>query len=104
MKFDAYELKARIVPAFFTIIIPIMVFNHFFVSEEFSKFVSDVVLTKVVANLTIAFICLYFLSQAGRFLAKNVFQRIYFQDELKMPTTSFLLFGDSTFSVEYKNM
>src|SRR6266496_5282956 len=103
MKFDAYELKARIVPAFFSIIIPIVVFNHFYVTEEFSKFVSDVILTKVVANLTISLVCLYYLSQAGRFFAKNIFQRVYFQEELKMPTTSFLLFGDSTYSSEYKN-
>jgi hypothetical protein len=37
MKFDEYSLKARIVPTFFSIIIPIIVFNHFYVSEEFSN-------------------------------------------------------------------
>jgi hypothetical protein len=103
MKFDEYELKARIVPAFFSIIIPIMVFNHFFISEEFSKFVGGVFAVNLIANLTISSICLYYLSEVGRFIGKNVFERIYFKEETKMPTTSFLMFEDNTYSREYKN-
>lgn len=51
MKFDLYALKARIMPAFFSMLIPIMVFNHFYVSEEFSKFIGGVLGAKVVSNI-----------------------------------------------------
>ena len=34
MKLDKYTLKARIAPAAITAMIPLLVFNHFFVSEE----------------------------------------------------------------------
>ena len=84
MKFDTYTLKGRIVPAFFSIILPIMIFNHFFISEEFSKAVGEILGAKLISNLTISTICLYFLSEFGRLIGKNVFERIYFKDELRM--------------------
>ena len=102
MKYDAYALKGRIAPAFFSIIIPIMVFNHFYVSEEFSKFVGGVFGVKLISNLTISGIFLYFLSEFARILGKNIFEKIYFKDERNMPTTNFLLFSDPTFSEHQK--
>jgi len=102
MKYDAYALKGRIAPAFFSIIIPIMVFNHFYASEEFSKFVGDILGAKLISNLTISGICLYFLSEFGRILGKNVFEKSYFKDEHHMPTTNFMMFSDSTFSDHHK--
>ena len=102
MKYDAYALKGRIAPALFSIIIPIIIFNHFYVSEEFSKFVSEFTGAKLVSNLTISGICLYFLSEIGRLLGKNVFERAFFKEELHMPTTNFLLFSDSSYSEQHK--
>jgi hypothetical protein len=102
MRFDTYTLKGRIVPAFFSIIIPIMIFNHFYASEEFSKFVGEVMGAKLASNLTISTICLIFLSQFGRVLGKNVFEKIFFREEKFMPTTNFLLFSDDTYSEQHK--
>ena len=102
MKYDEYALKGRIVPALFSIIIPIIVFNHFYVSEEFSKFVGEFVGAKFVSNLTLSAICLHYFSESGRFLGKNVFEKAFFKEELYMPTTNFLLFNDSLYSVQYK--
>jgi len=103
MKYDSYALKGRIAPTFFSIIIPIMVFNHFYVSEEFSKFVGDFFAAKLISNLTISGICLYYLSEAARFIGKNVFESAYFKDEHYMPTTNFMLFNDPTYSDQHKN-
>ncbi len=102
IKFDTYTLKGRITPAFFSIILPIMVFNHFFISEEFSKAVGEILGAKLISNLTISTICLYFLSEFGRLIGKNVFERIYFKDESRMPTTNFMIFSDKTYSNDYK--
>lgn len=103
MKFDTYTLKGRIIPAFFSIIIPIMIFNHFYASEEFSKFVGEVMGAKLVSNLTISTICLIFLSQFGRVLGKNLFEKNFFKEERFMPTTNFLLFSDDTYSDQHKS-
>ena len=102
MKIDEYALKARYAPALLTIIIPIMVFNHFFVSAEFSKFVGEFMGAKLISNLTISAVCLYYLSEFGRIMGKNVFEKRYFRDESKMPTTNFLMHSDNTYSSEYK--
>lgn len=89
-------------PAFFSMIIPIMVFNHFYVSEEFSKFVGGVLGAKIVSNLSISLICLYFLSEIGRIISKNIFQRFFFKEEIYMPTTNYLMFSDQTYSRNHK--
>ena len=102
MKLDAYSLKARIAPAFVSIIIPVMVFNHFYTSVEFAKFVGDVLAYKIAANVTISVILLFYVAEAGRFISKNFFEKRYFKQELYMPTTNFLLFSDSGYSPEYK--
>lgn len=102
MKFDAYSLKGRIAPAFLTIIIPVIVFNYFFASEEFSKFVGDIMTVKIVSNITVPIVFLYFLSELGRTIGKNVFERLYFKEEKLMPTTNFLLFSDTTYSEQHK--
>lgn len=102
MKFNTYSLKGRIAPAFVSIILPIMVFNHFFVSDEFSKAVGEILGAKLISNLTISTICLYFLSEFGRLIGKNVFERIYLKDESRMPTTNFMMFSDKTYSDDYK--
>jgi K+-sensing histidine kinase KdpD len=102
MKFDAYALKSRIAPAFVSMIVPIMLFNFFFSSPEFAKFVGDVLGAKIFANLTISLVCLYYLSEAGRFVAKHVFERLYFKNETYMPTTDLLMFENDTYSTDYK--
>ena len=102
MIIDEYALKARYAPALLTIIIPIMVFNHFFVSAEFSKFVGELMGAKLASNLTISAICLYYFSEFGRIIGENVFEKRYFMEELEMPTTTFLLHSDDTYSSDYK--
>lgn len=79
-----------------------MVFNHFYISDEFSKFVGEVLGAKILSNITISLICLYFLSEAGRFMGKNVFEKHFFNDERQMPTTNILMHQDTSFSGQYK--
>ncbi|WP_140414174.1 hypothetical protein [Bathymodiolus platifrons methanotrophic gill symbiont] len=102
MKFDKYSLKARIIPAFFSIIIPIMIFNNFYISEELYKFMDNVLFAKFVSNISMFLICLYYLSEAGRFISKNIFEKIYFKDEMYMPTTNYLLFQNTKYSSSFK--
>ncbi|THB66324.1 MAG: hypothetical protein D6B27_06785 [Gammaproteobacteria bacterium] len=103
MRFDSYTLKARIAPALFSIIIPIMVFNHFYVCDEFSHFVGEIAGAKLVSNLSISGIFLLFMSEFGRVIGKNVFEKTYFKDERYMPSVNFMMFNDSTYSEPHKN-
>jgi hypothetical protein len=79
-----------------------MIFNHFFVSPEFAALVGNIIGAKLVSNLTISAICLYYFSEFGRFVGKHVFENRYYKEESYMPTTNFLLHSDLTFSAEYK--
>lgn len=102
MKFDKYSLVGRIIPAFVSMIIPIIVFNYFYASEEFAALIGEIMGAKVAANLTVPIICLFILSQFGRMIGKNVFEKNFFKDEKLMPTTQFLLFSDNNFSKPHK--
>lgn len=102
MKFDHYELMARLVPAVFTMILPVLIFNHFFVSDKLSDFLNDINGIKILSNITISGILLYFISQFGRIIGKAVFEKLLFFDELRMPTTDMLMFSNETFSDSHK--
>lgn len=102
MKFDNYSLVGRVIPAFVSMIIPIIVFNYFYASEEFAALIGEIIGAKVAANLTVPIICLFILSQFGRMVGKNVFEKNFFKDERLMPTTQFLMFSDGNFSEQYK--
>lgn len=103
MKFNKYSLTARVLPAVLTIIVPIFVFNHFFVSDEFAKFVNYISGIRIMSNIGISLFALYFLSQLGRIIGKQLFQSVLYQDELKMPTTEFMLYRHSLFTDNYKD-
>ncbi len=102
MRIDQYAMRARYAPALVTSIIPIIVFNHFFASEEFSKFVGELMGAKLLSNFTVSALSLYYLSEFGRTIGKGLFENRLFKDELCMPTTNFLMHSDQTYSTEYK--
>lgn len=103
MKFDKYSLTGRVIPAFVSMIIPIIVFNYFYASEEFSALIGEIMGVKIAANISVPIVCLFILSQLGRMIGKNVFEKSYFKDEKLMPTTQFLLFSDRNLSEQYKS-
>lgn len=104
MKFDEYSIKARLLPALATAVLPAAIFNYFYVSEEFSKFVGYILGVKFLSTISLSLILLFFLSEFGRSLAKGIFEFLYFNDEMSMPTTIFMLYKDNTYSDEYKNL
>lgn len=103
MQFNKYALTARVIPAVLTIIVPIFVFNHFFVSDEFAKFLNYILGVRIISNIGISLFALYFLSQLGRMISKQLFQSVFYQDELKMPTTEFMLYKHPLFTDNYKD-
>lgn len=104
MKFDEYSIKARLLPALVTSALPAAIFNYFYVSEEFSKFVGYILGIKLLSTISLSLIFLFFLSEFGRSIAKGIFEYQYFNDEMSMPTTIFMLYKDNAYSDEYKNL
>jgi len=104
MKLDAYSIKARFFPVLVTAVLPAMIFNYFYVSEEFARFVGYILGAKFLSNVSLSFICLIYLSEISRMIAKGIFESHFFNNELSMPTTTFMLFKDKTYSDDLKIM
>jgi hypothetical protein len=102
MKFDKYTIIARLFPALITLI-PFLLFTINCKIDGLGDIFSNLLQLKVIGNITIAFVLLYFLMQTNRYLGKFLFEKIIFKNELDMPTTRYLLYQDTEFSSQYKD-
>lgn len=103
MKFDKYALKARVMPTVITLYLPFFIFSYFFINDELAKFIGALAEWKIISSLSISGIFMVLLSEINRGISKAVFERAYFEDEVKMPTTNLLLLSDNTYTNQYKN-
>lgn len=101
MKFNKYNLVARFYPAILCSL-PILVLNFFLLDSYTGEFFSAIEGYKWIGGITFSAILIYLLAQIGRFVGKEVFEKIHFSDELSMPTTQLLLHSDKTYSSEQK--
>lgn len=101
MNINSYYLKARLFP---TIIcsIPILSLYFFGFSEEIDEFIKFLNNYKWVADATISIALIFLLTQINRFVAKEVFQSLFFKDELYMPTTNYLLHSNNYLAMDTK--
>lgn len=99
---NKYTRTARIYPAIICSI-PIFVLNYFLLSSYTADFFASLEGIKWVGGITLSVALTFLLAQAGRFVGKELFEKIHFKDELYMPTTEFLLHSDTTYSAEHKN-
>ena len=102
MKFDKYTRKARVYPSII-ILLPFLIFNIYCDIEGLKDVFDNLLQVKIVGNITISVVLLFLLVQINRFLGKFLFEKYMFKSEIEMPTTLYMLFSNSEFSVEYKN-
>jgi len=95
-------MKARLIPATFTILIPLIIFNHFYTSPALTELLGAFKASEAISNISISLVLMFYLSQASRIIGKNLFEKRYFNDELKMPTTELMLFSNNQYSDDYK--
>lgn len=100
--FDKYSMKARVLPATFTILIPLIIFNHFFTSPALTNLLGAFKGSESISNISISLVLMFYLSQIARVIGKNLFEKRIFNDELKMPTTEFMMYSNSQYSDDYK--
>lgn len=101
MKFDAYTLKARVLPAVLTVI-PFFTLHYFLFSPTLGVFWSSLIELKVVTDITLLGAGFFLLMQFNRIVAKEVFEKRMYNNGLRFPTTNMLLHKDSYFSQSYK--
>jgi hypothetical protein len=99
---NKYNRTARIYPAIICSV-PIFLLNYFLLHSYTAGFFASLESVKWVGGITISVALTFLIAQAGRFVGKELFERIHFKDEYYMPTTEFLLHSDITYSPEHKS-
>lgn len=102
MKFDKYDLYARILPALLTVI-PLILFHHFYINSELSGFLNSMAAIRWVSELSMPIVFILFFAFTNRTLSKMVIENKNFQGEMKLPTTNILLFSTGYYSDHYLN-
>ncbi|MGN6492893.1 MAG: hypothetical protein ACTHLE_12915 [Agriterribacter sp.] len=99
---NIYFYRARLFPALLTSIPLLILLNKVFVVEfqNALKNVFDVL--PIIAHLGLSAAIVFLCVQVNRLLAKEIFQRFYFREELKMPTTNHLLWQNNYYDVTFK--
>jgi len=98
---DKYFIRARLYPTLITII-PAIIFYYFTLGTKLNDAMGYIIAVPIILHLTVAGSLIYGLTQLNRFIGKEVFQKLYFKEEVHMPTTDFLLFKNSVLSRDMK--
>lgn len=103
MAINNYYFKARLFPTVLTSIPAIIFYNKFVASLYHDKLENIFSALPTITDVIFSSAIIFLLVQINRFLSKEIFQRLYFQDELKMPTTNHLLWSDTFFEKTIKD-
>jgi hypothetical protein len=91
MAINNYYLKARLFPTVLTSIPALILYNKFIAALYHDKLENIYTALPTITNVILSGAIVFLLVQINRFLSKEIFQRLYFKDELNMPTTDLLL-------------
>lgn len=99
---NIYFYRARLFPALITSIPMLIFFNKVLAIQyrEALKNVFDVL--PIIAHLGLSAAIVFLLVQINRLIAKEVFQRFYFKEELHMPSTNHLLWTNNYYENSIK--
>lgn len=99
--FSKYEIKARIFPAFITML-PLVILSHFYLYQKIPKLIDSIFATKIFGDISIIFVFIYLVMQISRFISKKFLQDNIFQNEFHFPTTNYLLYSDNEYTTQKK--
>jgi hypothetical protein len=88
---NSYYLKARLFPTVLTSIPAIIIYNKFIAVIYHDKLENIYAGLPTITDVIFSGAIIFLLVQINRFLSKELFQRLYFKDEINMPTTNLLL-------------
>lgn len=91
MALNNYYFKARLCPTVLTAI-PALILYNMFVAELYHEKLENIYSAlPTISNVMLSSVIIFLLVQINRFLSKEIFQKLYFKDEINMPTTDILL-------------
>ncbi|MBS1753570.1 MAG: hypothetical protein KF741_13195 [Ferruginibacter sp.] len=100
---NIYFYRARLFPALITSI-PMLVFLNKVIAVQYHDALKNIYdVLPIIAHLGLSAAVIFLCVQINRLTAKEVFQRLYFKEELFMPTTSHLLFNNTHYIGSIKN-
>jgi hypothetical protein len=102
MAINIYYLKARLFPTVLTSIPAIILYNKFVSTLYHDKLEKIFSLLPSLTDIILSSAIVFLLVQINRFLSKEIFQRLYFKDEINMPTTNILLKSNNELEVSIK--
>lgn len=91
MAINSYYLKARLFPTVLTSIPAIILYNKFVAVLYHDRLENIYAALPTITDVIFSGAIIFLLVQINRFLSKEIFQRVYFKDEINMPTTNLLL-------------
>ncbi|MGO4820774.1 MULTISPECIES: hypothetical protein [unclassified Flavobacterium] len=97
-----YYFKARLFPTVLTAIPAILLYNKFVANLYHDKLENIYSGLPTITDVIFSGAIIFLLVQINRFLSKEIFQRLYFKDEINMPTTNFLLKSNSELEISIK--
>ena len=92
-----YYIKARLFPTILTVVPLLILVNNLTKLYLHDSLLQINEVLPWITDLGLSGALIFLMVQLNRFLSKEVFQRIYFQEEIKMPTTNHLMWKDNFF-------
>lgn len=99
---NTYYFKARLFPTVLTSIPAIILYNRFVSSLYHEKLENIFSVLPIITDIILSSAIVFLLVQVNRFLSKEIFQRLYFKDEINMPTTNLLLKSNTELEASIK--
>ncbi len=99
---NVYYLKARLFPTILTAIPILILYNKFVASLYHDKLESIYTALPTITDVIFSGAIIFLFVQINRFLSKEIFQRLYFKDEINMPTTTYLLKSNNQLETSIK--
>ena len=91
MAINNYYFKARLFPTVLTAIPALILYNKFVAELYHQKLENIYSALPIITNVILSSAIIFLLVQINRLLSKEIFQKLYFKDEINMPTTDILL-------------
>jgi hypothetical protein len=102
MAINNYYLKARLFPTVLTSIPALILYNKFVATLYHDKLENIYIALPTITDVILSGAIVFLLVQINRFLSKEIFQRLYFKDDINMPTTNFLLKSNNELELSIK--
>lgn len=100
--FNSYYIKARLFPTILTSIPLIILANNLMTGFIAQKFQEANAFIFAATNTSVSAAIIFLLVLINRFISKEIFQQWFFQDEMRMPSTEYILGSNLHFDPKIK--